>query len=90
MAGRAGLRLFPGPWTMKEAVVQAHGRGLLLDPTRIGMPPAARRGATGGTRRSGRAPAVARGVEDLGRGHVPAGLARDVGPTPTGSGHPER
>ncbi len=35
MAGRAGPRLVLGPWTMKEAVVQVRGRGLL--PTGSGQ-----------------------------------------------------
>ena len=91
VASRSGddqLRLFLRLWTMKEALVKAHGKGFLLDPTGFEIPAAVRRGATTGVLRLDRAPDVLWRVDDLSNERYAAALARDVVPAPAGSGQP--
>ena len=73
------LRVVPGLWTMKEALVKSYGTGPLLDPTSFEMPAAVRRGATSGRR-----------VDGPGNGCFAAALAPDAAAVPAGSGQPAR
>ncbi|MCY4640536.1 MAG: 4'-phosphopantetheinyl transferase superfamily protein [Chloroflexi bacterium] len=94
-AERAAVRSREGPdqprfflrlWTMKEALLKAHGRGFLLDATAFEIPPAVRRGATRGTLELPQEPGVIWQLEELGDERFAAALARDVSPGPAGSG----
>ncbi len=77
--GEEQLRFFFRLWTMKEAVLKAHGKGFLLDATSFEIPPAVRRGATTGTLELPQAPGVTWQLEDLSGEHFAAALARDAG-----------
>ena len=76
---RLRLRQFLRLWTMKEAVLKAHGTGLLLDATAFEIPPGMRRGATRGKiRLPQQAPGVTWRLDDLATERFAAALAREV------------
>ncbi len=77
--GDEQLRFFFRLWTMKEAVLKAHGKGFLLDATSFEVPPAVRRGAATGTLELRQAPGVTWRLEDLSGEEFAAALARDAG-----------
>ena len=72
------LRRFFRLWTMKEAVLKAHGKGLLLDATTFEVPAAVRRGEPRGKLRLPQLPEVTWEVEDIGDEQFAAALAREV------------
>ena len=76
--GREQVRSFFRLWTMKEAVLKAHGRGLLEDATVFQIPEAVRGGARKGRLELPQAPGVMWEVEDIGGEHFAAALAHDV------------
>lgn len=81
LAARDGpdrLHLFFRLWTMKEALLKAHGAGLLLDPTAFEIPPAMREGRTGGTVGLPELPGVTWQVENLSNDHYAAALAYEL------------
>lgn len=75
--GEEQLRFFFRLWTMKEAVLKAHGKGFLLDATSFELPRAMRHGATTGTLELPQAPGVTWQLEDLSGQRFAAALARD-------------
>ena len=77
--GEEQLRFFFRLWTMKEAVLKAHGKGFLLDATSFEIPPAVREGARAGTLELPQAPGVIWQLEDLSSEHFAAALARGAG-----------
>ena len=83
--GPEQLRLFFRLWTMKEALLKAHGTGLLLDATTFEIPTEVRRGAAEGRLRLPQVPKVTWQVQDIGTDHFAAALARDV-PSESGTG----
>ncbi len=72
------LRRFFRLWTMKEAVLKAHGKGLLLDATMFEVPAAVRRGEPRGKLRLPQLPEATWEVEDIGDEQFAAALAREV------------
>lgn len=76
--GAAQIRSFFRLWTMKEALLKAHGKGLLIDATTFEIPPAVREGAGSGLVQLPQLPGVTFQVEDLGTEGFAAALARDV------------
>ena len=74
------LHLFLRLWTMKEALLKAHGAGLLLDPTAFEIPQAMREGRTGGAVELPELPGVTWQVENLGNDHYAAALAYELCP----------
>ena len=72
------LRLFFRLWTMKEALLKAHGAGLLLDPTAFEIPPEVRSGHTGGTVELPQLRGVTWRVEDLGSDQYAAAVAYEL------------
>ncbi|MXW27194.1 MAG: 4'-phosphopantetheinyl transferase superfamily protein [Dehalococcoidia bacterium] len=77
--GEEQIRFFFRLWTMKEAVLKAHGKGFLLDATSFEIPPAVRRGAAAGTLELPQEPGVTWQLEDLSSEHFVAALARGAG-----------
>lgn len=76
--GAEQLRRFFRIWTMKEALLKAHGKGFLLDATAFEVPAALRRGASTGEVELPQLPGVTFRVEDLGGAHFAAALAHDL------------
>lgn len=76
--GAAQVRSFFRLWTMKEALLKAHGKGLLIDATTFEIPPAVRQGAARGHVQLPQLPGVTLQVEDLGTEGFAAALAREV------------
>ncbi len=76
--GERRLRSFFRLWTMKEALLKAHGKGLLIDATTFEIPRAVRRGAARGRLQLPQLPGVTLQVEDLGTEGFAAALAREV------------
>ncbi|MCY3507292.1 MAG: 4'-phosphopantetheinyl transferase superfamily protein [Chloroflexi bacterium] len=72
------LRSFFRLWTMKEALLKAHGKGLLVDATTFEIPPTVRRGAPRGQLELPQLPGVTLQVEDIGGEEFAAALAREV------------
>ncbi len=67
-------------WTMKEALLKAHGKGLLVDATTFEIPPAVRGGSGKGQLELPQLPGVTLQVEDIGGEDFAAALAREVVP----------
>ena len=80
--GADRLQLFFRLWTMKEALLKAHGAGLLLDPTAFEIPRAVRGGRTDGAVELPELPGVTWQVEDLGTDHYAAAVAYELCPGP--------
>lgn len=78
--GPGTLHLFFRLWTMKEALLKAHGAGLLLDPTAFEIPREVRDGREGGTVELPDAPGVSWRVEDLGGDQYAAAVAYELRP----------
>lgn len=74
------VRSFFRLWTMKEALLKAHGKGLLIDATTFEIPPAVRGGAPRGQLELPQLAGVTLQVEDLGGEDFAAALAREVVP----------
>ena len=70
--------LFFRLWTMKEALLKAHGAGLLLDPTAFEIPRGVREGGADGTLELPQLPGVTWQVEDLGNDHYAAAVAYEL------------
>ena len=83
--GAEQLRSFFRLWTMKEALLKAHGKGLLIDATTFQIPREVRRGAARGRLQLPQLPGVTLQVEDLGTERFAAALAREVPGAPAQS-----
>ena len=80
--GSQKVQLFFKIWTIKEALIKAHGMGFLLDASRFEIPPAMRHGTSGGTFQLPQMPAVRWQVENLGNEHFAAAIARELSRDP--------
>ena len=78
--GAEEFHLFFRLWTMKEALLKAHGEGFRLDPTSFQIPGLMRHGETSGTVELPRAPGVTWRLEDLGDERFAAALALELYP----------
>ena len=76
--GTERLRSFFRLWTMKEALLKAHGKGLLIDATTFEIPREVRQGAPRGRLQLPQLPGVTLQVEDIGAEGFAAALAREV------------
>lgn len=76
--GAPRLHLFFRLWTMKEALLKAHGAGLVLEPTAFEIPRAVREGRTDGTVVLPDSPGVSWHVEDLGDDEYAAAVAYEL------------
>ena len=65
-------------WTMKEALLKAHGEGFLLDATAFEIPRSIRQGEPSGTLQLPQLPGVSWQVHDLGDERFAAALAQEV------------
>lgn len=72
------LRLFFRLWTMKEALLKAHGAGLLLDPTGFEIPPEVRGGHTSSIVELPQLRGVTWQVGDLGNDQYAAAVAYEL------------
>ncbi len=82
--GDARTHLFFKLWTMKEALIKAHGMGMALDPSRVEIPPVMLRGTTQSTLESPEMPGVRWRLDDLGNEQFAAAVAHELG-TDSGS-----
>ena len=80
--GSQKVHLFFKIWTIKEALIKAHGMGFLLDASRFEIPLAMRHGTSGGTFQLPQMPAVRWQVENLGNKHFAAAIARELSRDP--------
>lgn len=80
MEGDERLRAFFRLWTMKEALLKAYGRGLLVDATTFEIPPQVRGGLPRGRLELPQLPGVTLQVEDISGEHFAAALAREAIP----------
>ena len=82
--GSQKIHLFFKIWTIKEALIKAHGMGFLLDASRFEIPLAMRHGTSGSTFQLPQMPAVKWQVENLGTEHFAAAIAHELsrGPNP--------
>ena len=76
--GSARMHLFFKLWTIKEALIKAHGMGMALDASRFDLPPAMLRGATQSTFRFPETPEVRWRLDDLGNEHFAAAVAHEL------------
>ena len=76
-SGDARTHLFFKLWTMKEALIKAHGMGMALKPSRVEIPPAMLRGATRSTFESPGIPGVRWRLDDLGNDQFAAAVAHE-------------
>ena len=76
--GSEQLHLFFKLWTMKEALLKAHGEGFRLDATAFEIPRAIRLGETSGTLQLPQLPGVTWRVQDVGDKRFAAALAHEV------------
>lgn len=74
------LHLFFRLWTMKEALLKAHGAGLLLDPTGFEIPATVRTGSPRGAVELPDLPGVPWQVVDLGNDEYAAAVAYELSP----------
>ena len=78
-SGDARTHLFFKLWTMKEALIKAHGMGMALDPSRVEIPPAMLRGTPQSTLESPEMPGVRWRLDDLGNEQFAAAVAHELG-----------
>ena len=78
-SGDARTHLFFRLWTMKEALIKAHGMGMALDPSRVEIPPAMLRGTTQSTLESPEIPGVRWRLDDLSNEQFAAAVAHEQG-----------
>ncbi len=76
--GADRLHFFYKLWTIKEALIKAHGKGFSLDATRIETPLAMIQGMRGGVLQLPQMPAVTWHIEDLGTKWFAAALASEA------------
>ncbi len=79
--GSEELHLFFRLWTMKEALLKAHGDGFRLDPTSFQIPGPMRKGETSGVVELPQAPGVVWWLQDLGDKRFAAAIAQAVDAT---------
>ncbi len=84
--GDARTHLFFKLWTMKEALIKAHGMGMALDPSRVEIPPAMLCGTTQSTLESPEIPGVRWRLDDLGNEQFAAAVAHELGAEAGSSG----
>ena len=72
------LRLFFRLWTLKEALVKAHGKGLSMKVSEIEIPVAMRRGAMSSTCRFPQLPGATWHLENIGTDDFAAAVALEV------------
>ena len=86
--GLARMHLFFKLWTIKEALIKAHGMGMALNASRFEVPPSMLRGSTQSTFRFPEAPGVRWRLEDIGNEQFAAAVAHELGavPNPTRPG----
>lgn len=80
--GQERIRLFFRIWTIKEALIKAHGVGFALDPSTFEAPAAMRRGVAEATCRLPDLPKVTWLVRDLGDERFAAAFAHELIPEP--------
>ena len=83
--GDARTRLFFKLWTMKEALIKAHGMGMALDPSRVQIPSAMLGGTTRSTLQSPEMPGVRWRLDDLSNEQFAAAVAHEVCAAPGAS-----
>lgn len=76
--GDTRTHLFFKLWTMKEALIKAHGTGMALDPSRVQIPPAMLGGTTRSTLQSPEIPGVRWRLDDLGNEQFAAAVAHEL------------
>ncbi|MYG93374.1 MAG: 4'-phosphopantetheinyl transferase superfamily protein [Acidimicrobiia bacterium] len=72
---RQRLHAFFRLWTIKEALVKAHGRGLAMQVAELEVPEVMRRGAAKGIGRFAQMPETSWHLEDIGTGEFAAAVA---------------
>jgi len=77
--GEARTHLFFKLWTMKEALIKAHGMGMALDPSRVQIPSAMLGGTTQSTLQSPEIPGVRWRLDDLSNEQFAAAVAHELG-----------
>ncbi|MCY3782503.1 MAG: 4'-phosphopantetheinyl transferase superfamily protein [Chloroflexi bacterium] len=80
--GDARTHLFFKLWTMKEALIKAHGMGMALDPSRVHIPTAMLGGTTQSTLQSPEMPGVRWRLDDLGNEQFAAAVAHELRAAP--------
>ena len=80
--GDARTHLFFKLWTMKEALVKAHGMGMALEPSRFQIPAAMLGGTTQSTFQSPEMPGVRWRLDDLGNEQFAAAVAHELRAAP--------
>ena len=76
--GEARTHLFFKLWTMKEALIKAHGMGMALDPSRVQIPSAMLGGTTRSTLQSPEIPGVRWRLDDLSNEQFAAAVAHEL------------
>ena len=76
--GYAKIHLFFRLWTIKEALMKAHGAGFQLDPSSFETPPAMLRGMDEAVYRLPQMPEVNWRLQDLGNERFAAAIAHEV------------
>lgn len=76
--GDARTHLFFKLWTMKEALIKAHGKGMALDPSRVQIPPAMLGEMTQSTVQSPEIPGVRWRLDDLSNEQFAAAVAHEL------------
>ena len=83
--GDARTHLFFKLWTMKEALIKAHGMGMALDPSRVQIPSAMLGGTTQSTLQSPEIPGVRWRLDDLSNEQFAAAVAHELCAAPEAS-----